>query len=300
MSTNSKKFNQFYTKGTVAVECFNYTLALINRLPTKMLQVQYIEPSAGAGVFYDLLPSGYYNIKGRKINKRLGFDIDPRHTEVKKLDFLSDNITEELLPYNQRVVIGNPPFGKRAKLAIEFFNCASKVAPIIAFIVPLQFKKWGVQSKLNESYDLLESFDLGKNSFVFDSKDYDVNCCFQIWVNKSNNFNNLRVLKKPSIVHPDFKMWQYNNTKTAEKVFNYEFDFAVLRQGYGDYKTLVNTSEQCDRRKQWILFKAKNKTVLNRLKKINFEKLSKKNTTVPGFGKADVVEYYRSYYENTK
>ena len=49
-------------------------------------------------------------------------------------------------------------------------------------------------------------------------------------------------------------------------------------------------------KKQWIFFKAKDKETLEKLKSIDFEKLSKKNIGIPGFGKADVVQEFISIY----
>jgi hypothetical protein len=51
-----------------------------------------------------------------------------------------------------------------------------------------------------------------------------------------------------------------------------------------------------DRRKQWMFFKASTQLVLTNLKSINFDELAQKNTSVKGFGKADVVgEYVRLF-----
>jgi len=106
----------------------------------------------------------------------------------------------------------------------------------------------------------------------------------------------LRITHPPEITHADFTMWQYNSTPDALKFFLEDFDFAVLRQGFGDYHTKLYNEKQCDRRKQRMLVKAKNKTVLKRLMKIEFEALSRRNTIVPGFGKADLVDEYKKQY----
>ena len=73
--------------------------------------------------------------------------------------------------------------------------------------------------------------------------------------------------------------------------------FAFLgRQGFGDYQQKVHHQKDCDRRKQWILFKAKDTEALSRLESLDFASLSQNNTTTPGFGKADVVKLYTSLY----
>ncbi len=80
------------------------------------------------------------------------------------------------------------------------------------------------------------------------------------------------------------------------KVFDNDFDFAVPRQGYYDYNRKETDKNKCEKNIQWILFKANNNEILQRLKNIDFVKLSKKNTSVFGFGKADVVEEYILLY----
>ena len=53
-----------------------------------------------------------------------------------------------------------------------------------------------------------------------------------------------------------------------------------------------------DHRTQWIFFKAHSQEALKRLCQIDYDKLSKKNTSIPGFGKADVIVEYESLFGN--
>ena len=92
-------------------------------------------------------------------------------------------------------------------------------------------------------------------------------------------------------------MWQYNNTEQARKVFDNPFDFAVPRQGYENYTRRETRRQDCELKKQWILFKSdKGTTVQKRLWNMDFETLSHNNTITPGFGKADVVSAYGRLY----
>ena len=293
-----KELDQFYTNPRIAQECFDVLKDTLDMIPGYKKSIQYIEPSAGTGAFFNLLPNRKIKgINGNMVKTRLGYDLEPKTTGVVKADFLLQDINDsDMIPYNRRVVIGNPPFGKRSALAIDFFNRASDWAPVIAFIIPIQFRKWSVQSKLQQEYELVVDNNLPKDAFIFNEKPYNVNCCFQIWCKKVTFLENVRLLNRPKTSHSDFEMWQYNNTEAAEKVFDNDFDFAVLRQGYGDYTKLVTSSKKCNRRKQWILFKADSKRVLKRLKNLDFVTLSKLNTTTPGFGKADVINMYNDLY----
>jgi hypothetical protein len=208
-------------------------------------------------------------------------------------NFLELNINDYFGSDQSNILtIGNPPFGKRSKLAITFFNKSAEYSHTIAFIVPLQFQKWSVQKQLNPNFKLIYSEVLEPNSFTFNNKDSNIRCCFQIWTNLNVPFQNLRVVSPPETSHKDFQMYQYNNTIGSRKYFDYDWDFCVPRQGFYDYTQLITNKNECNPKIQYIFFKTNNPDVLKRLKSLDFESLSKMNTTIPGFGKADVVQAY--------
>lgn len=156
--------DQFYTSSHVAKLCYDQ----IWKLYSKQSFSLYLEPSAGSGSFLMLMPEG----------RRLGLDLDPKNDEVQKMDFF------EFLPPKDKkkiITIGNPPFGKMCSLAVKFFNKAAKFSTTIAFIIPKTFRKTSLQNKLDLRFHLKFDMDLPKNSFVFNGKEYDVPCCFQIW-----------------------------------------------------------------------------------------------------------------------
>lgn len=280
--------DQFYTKDNIAIKCTNI---LMDNIPNLEIgrNVVFLEPSAGEGAFIKSLLK-----KGVPENKIISVDIEPKYNKTIKKDYLlTDANFFNIVSKSDCITIGNPPFGKRSKLAIDFFNHAATMSDTIAFIVPLQFQKWSVHSKLNQSFSLIYSEPLPEDSFTFNNKDYKVRCAFQIWTRLKNDYMDLRVKKAPATQHSDFEMWQYNNTKNTEKYFtDYEWDFCVPRQGFYDYDLRIKDHSLCSRKRQWIFFKAKNKEVLELLFNIDYWKLAKKNTMIYGFGKADVVEEY--------
>ena len=106
----------------------------------------------------------------------------------------------------------------------------------------------------------------------------------------------------PEISHPDFEMFQYNNTEESLKYFDkeiYMWDSAVYRQGFYDYTERIEDASKLKKNIQYIFFKAKTPKTKALLYGLDFEKLSQKNTTMPGFGKADVVKYYKVCYTST-
>ena len=274
--------DKFYTNPEISQICYEVFVNFIsNFTPTFSL----IEPSAGDGAFM--------------FDHVIGYDLHPERPGIMQHDFLDEKNTVEL--YKKLLfpasTIGNPPFGKKGALAIQFLNIALQNSNFVGFILPIQFRKFSCQNKILTGAKLVLDYDLPDDSFLLMGEKYDVRCCFQIWTMNDVQLPDLRLTFKPSTKHPDFEMYQYNRTTQAEKFFDYEWDFAVVRQGYHDYTDLKFCKEECNKKQQWIFFRAKNKTVLERLKKIDFCKLSKKNTSTPGFGKADVVEEYSSLYD---
>lgn len=281
-----EKLDQFYTKPNVAKECYFFLLAILPKLGLKRRQVFFVEPSAGAGNFLDLVPG----------KRKIGIDIDPQGKGIVKQDFFDWSGPHQ--PRANVVTFGNPPFGRRARLAMKFFNTAAEFSDTIAFIVPVQFRKYSVHSKLAKEYSLVAEKLLGSDAFYTTSgKNFHANCVFQVWTKHPTRLKNLRLLTSPPINHPEFKIYQYNNTKEAEKFFNFPFDFGVPRQGYENYRRRERDAGKMERNKQWALFKAANGKILKRLMGLDFERIAKtKNTTIPGFGKADVVDEYSRLY----
>lgn len=283
---SKKQFlDKYYTKKSVAQICFNNVIDTVKNEK----EIFFIEPSAGSGVFNEIFnENNYLNI---------GFDIEPTNDFIIKNDFLEQDIKTFLPDDNyERVFIGNPPFGKRSKLAIDFVNKSFEYGNYVAFILPIQFRKYLTQNKIKKEAKLISDINLPKNSFTVFEKDYNLRCCFQIWYTGSQPYKNLRILNKPPTKHPNFEMYQYNNTESTLKYFDYDWDFAVLRQGWGDFNTKYYKKEELDYKKQWMFFKAKDKRTLEKLKNINFNKVSEGNTQVNGFGKADIIKAYNNFW----
>jgi hypothetical protein len=69
---------------------------------------KFLEPSAGCGNFLNYL------------NNYIALDIKPEDDRIIKQDFLKWTTEQDDL-----ITIGNPPFGSRSKMAINFFNHAA-------------------------------------------------------------------------------------------------------------------------------------------------------------------------------
>lgn len=304
--TDRKKIDndQYYTMPDDARFILNKVPELIATIGTLSDgNIVFVEPSAGSGVFplessysldswrmFDLdpHPSNELIEKWRKYN-------DDESNPIIKADFLSTGLNDMNANDNHCVFIGNPPFGRRSALAISFVNHALSMSNLVIMVLPIQFDKYLTQKQIDGSASLIWRSDLPSSDFISPDGNLikGIRCAAYAWA-RGSNLPDLRE-HAPITAHRDFEMWQYNNTRQAEKYFDHEkypWDFAVLRQGYGDYKTLKYPGDDFDKHKQWIFIHAHDENILNTLKSIDYEKLSRHNTSVPGFGKADVINEY--------
>ena len=276
--------DKFYTKPEIAEQCYNFLKQFYPNIENEI----FLEPSAGSGNFLTYLKN--YE----------AYDIVPEGENIIKADFLSLELS-----HNNYVTIGNPPFGKRSKLAIDFFNHAAKFSKIIAFIVPVSFMKWGVHKELDNNFKLQAYMYIPENSFTDKGKDFSVRCVFQIWT-KDNISHNLRILKSPPIKHEDFNIWQYNATPEAMKYIDENWKYAIYRQGYKDYHYLFLkekeydiVKEQMKRNIQFFFIEPLCERAERFVHEADFEGLAARNTSTPGFGKADFVSYYLQWLEES-
>ena len=191
------------------------------------------------------------------------------------------------------IVVGNPPFGQRGKMAVAFINHAAAMADTIAFILPSCFRKWGSQKQVAPDLSLQFSTNLRGDLYLKpNGRTVALNTVFQIW-SRRTPYQNLRKTEREPTAHPDFKMWQYNNTRAAERYFENRFDFAAPCQGWQDYSIKRFHPDECERHKQWMLLLAATPHALETLYHIDFQELAHRNgTAVPGYRKNDLVSEY--------
>lgn len=169
--------DQFYTKPNIAEYCFDKFQKVANDLGVDLDKYIFIEPSAGCGCFYQILPK----------NRRIGIDIEPKkffgidNKGIIKSDYFDWHPKSTKKKY---IVIGNPPFGLRGKLALGFINKSYSYADMVAFILPQLFNSdgKGVAGKRVIGYKLAYNEHLPPNSFMYpDGEDIEINTVFQIW-----------------------------------------------------------------------------------------------------------------------
>lgn len=165
---------QFYTNETISMDLTNKfnDIFKLDSFDT------IIEPAAGTGSFIK-------SILKFKPKELKCYDIDPKHTLIKKQDYL---LLDTSIFNNKKVlVISNPPFGIGSCLAKKFIEQSSKFASVIAFILPKSFKKQSKSIYFPLNFHCVYIIDLPDNSFILNDKPYNVPCVFVIYEKRNYN-----------------------------------------------------------------------------------------------------------------
>jgi len=162
-----KEKDQFFTNTDTAQYCYNKALEIITQWGDDVSNYTMIEPSAGDGSFYNIMPPN-----------SIGIDIEPRCSGVLQHDFLN------WIPNTQNnICIGNPPFGLRGHLALKFINHAAKFSDYVCFVLPQLFDSNGKGSCKSrvKGMNLIYSEIVDSSFYYPDGKTVGVNCVFQVW-----------------------------------------------------------------------------------------------------------------------
>ena len=176
VDVDSVGLDRFFTRPEIAQRCHESLLRFMHKDGAPIDDYGFVEPGAGSGAFFDLLPS----------ERRVGIDLIPLRSDFVCADFLSWQPAKP-----QRVaVIGNPPFGYRAWLALTFVNHAAQFADYVGMILPMAFQSDGKGSPKNRvvGLRLLHSETLPPDSFTDAAgQPVKINALWQVWQRGVNN-----------------------------------------------------------------------------------------------------------------
>ena len=252
----------------------------------------FVEPSAGAGAFSSQIPGC------------LAFDVAPEGEGIARADFLSLDPTWG----HDAVAIGNPPFGKRARLAVAFVNRCAESCDAVAMVLPNTFRRYNTQTRLDDRLALVEDIDLPEDgSFTFEGSPYSLRCVFQVWVRTDGAYwrdgmVDRRKRRRPPISHPDFDCWQHNATEESRRYVDEDWELAFWRQGYKDYTKVFTKADDYDEVRdivygtnlQIFFVKPHGDEARERILRMDIPALAASNLSTPGFGKSEfVAEYMR-------
>ena len=209
--SNKLNLDQYYTSEADMNYCANKTLDVLQENGYEVSE--FLEPSAGEGVFSNYLATSGLNV--------IAIDIEPKSEGIIQADFLTYDIEYK----KDRLIIGNPPFGSNLSLAKKFFNKSVEIGDYISFILPISLLN---NTQTMYKFDLIYSEDLGELIFSGGRK---VHCCLNIYIRPENGLNKKKTskLKDVEIVREDSKKYD-----------SFEFDIRMCYWGNAAGKILKN------------------------------------------------------------
>ena len=223
--------DQFFTRPTVAKTCWESFKKHMKSTGVNITRYKFVEPSAGLGVFYDLLPD----------DRRVGVDVAHFRAEYIQADFLSWAPKNNGYSY---ACIGNPPFGYRAWLALAFLNHAAQFSDYVGFIVPMAFQSRGksnVQDRV-KGLRLIHSSPLPPDSFIdADGNILKVNALWQIW---GRTIVKEKAAPKTCSQYIDLFTVDMRKERLCGQKRLHEADFFLQRTFYTEPPSLVTSFDQ--------------------------------------------------------
>lgn len=177
VNTSNVELDRFFTRPEIAEQCYVH---LQNALKTDNANIEnycFIEPGAGSGAFYDLLPK----------DRRVGIDLVSDNSEYLICDYLSWQPKTNGRRY---IVIGNPPFGYRGWLALSFVIHSATFADYIGMILPMSFQSEGKGSPKHRviGAELIQHELLPPDAFTDEEgRSVKINALWQVWRRGVNN-----------------------------------------------------------------------------------------------------------------
>lgn len=248
--------DKYYTPSDLAKYCVKKTKEIVGVENI----TEWLEPSAGAGVFLPYLDNNY-----------LAFDIEPEAENIEQKNYL-----ELDLPYLKgRCVIGNPPFGDRNNLARSFYKHACKMGDYIGFILPIsQFEN----SDSLYHFDLIESIDLG----ILEYSGMKIHCCFNLYQRPKNG----KLNSKPKLSSGLFVIHRDDQDGYNEL----DYDLCIFRRGASAGKEKFT-----DTHTQTYKIVVKNKSDVDYVRStiLNFDWQNyKKHQSTPSISKNDILRLF--------
>lgn len=255
--------DSYFTSDKTAKKCFNILNESLLKENINIEDYTFIEPSAGSGVFYNLMPS----------NKRIGVELYDKNDKFIKSDYLTwkpKNLKDKY------IVLGNPPFGVRGAYALAFINRSLLWSDYVGFILPMSFHSngKGTNMKRVKNGHLIHSQILEQESFFSPdiNKEITINSLFQVWKRG-----------KGKSVFSDYDVSAYVDIFTVcaspdrlcglDKIGKY--DFYVSSSFFGNtLKTVYDFEDVKYKSGYGVIVKKSKNQILSKIKNIEWNKYS--------------------------
>ena len=240
--------DKYYTPPDLAEYIVNKTKLIIGEDNIS----EYLEPSAGTGVFLDYLD---------KLGKNyLAYDIEPEDDKgrIAKCDFLELDLEYK----NKRCVIGNPPYGKVNTLAVKFYKKSIQLGDYISFILP--------SSQFNNNQQMYE-FDLIHSELIrnegFNELDKRVKLSFNIYKRNINgNYNNKSINKFKDIIMKEYRKGKTNN-------IDVNYDIGICSFGWSVGKNVNYIGQYSSELYFYIVNKNMKQNIINLINNVKWEEI---------------------------
>jgi hypothetical protein len=260
--------DKYYTKTIVVSKCIKLIKKHINISNNDLI----IEPSAGDGSFIKSIKSLSNNYKF--------YDIEPEHNEVFKQDFLEFDYNKIEPKFTNIHIIGNPPFGCQASMAIKFIKKSCLFSKSISFILPKSFKKDSMQKCFDKHFHLIYEMDLLENSFLVNGVESDVPCVFQIWIRKEE-------------IRQEIDKEIPLNFKFVKKDDNPDISFRRVGVNAG---TIMKEIDDKSFQSHYFIKFTNNKTIDENIKKLKSIKFNFNNTVGPkSISKPELINEFNKF-----
>lgn len=260
---------QFFTCRHLAAKC----LSVVEKHYPLNSFTMTLEPSAGDGAFFSLLP---------KFN-RVGIDLEPLGDGILKADFFKWEPTR----FDDNILtIGNPPFGQRGSLAVKFTNRACQFSRVVAFILPRTFRKDTFYNRVDPMFHLVKQFDCDAFRTPNGEK-ITVKSVFQIWERRKIK----RELICRNTEHSDFALKHAHLSRiSSNELEKLRVDFAFAIAQVGSNFTPKDVFE-VTKGSYWYV-KPHKPGVRDVFEKLNFDFLDGLNLSFKSLSKKDIIQAY--------
>ena len=266
------ELERFYTSRPLAARCMATVEA---RFPVASFDL-VLEPSAGDGVFLELLPA----------KSRLGLDLHPGAHGIVRADFLSWTPPD---PDADILTIGNPPFGQRGRLAVAFLNRSCQFSRVVAFILPRSFRKDTFLNRVDRRFHLVHQEDCDEFRRPPDDEPFRIKAVFQVWERRQQPRD---LVQRPGD-HGDFELRHAHLSRvTPEELarLRADFDFAIPQVGS---VFLPRPVQEVVAGSHWFV-KARRPGVLETFRRLDFSFLKGMNLSFTSLSKKDIVQAYEA------
>ena len=202
------------------------------------------------------------------------------HMEVKDINEIEDMKFD--------VIMGNPPYGKNANLAIEFLNQSAEYSNTMIMVLPKTLKKKSAVNRVRDDLHLIEHVDNDDDAFGIES---GLRTCNQTWVLDKTKKRELETVRKKGELTDYFEFVDMASS-----------DIAIGRVGRKAAGRVFAREDRKGKEKHYedkspnshYFIKVKNKAVLKQLRSLEKEMKALADDTVsnPSLSIDDIAELY--------